>query len=80
MVGTQRQAYAGFWISQQFRHLQNTFTRQNDLTCFRQTRDFCNTGRQTVAVGSNSAQTVSGNFHQHTVQVVTNVLLRHGKA
>ncbi|MNJ36675.1 hypothetical protein D3C77_314720 [compost metagenome] len=81
MVLTQDDADHAIRLGKQTRQLKDTFARHDDLvTVGLADISGHRAHSQTVTVGGHSTQGVGRHFQQHTVEVVTHVLLGHGEA
>ena len=80
MVLAKNDADAAVLLGEQTSQFENTFARHNDLMAFNLLdRRFHRTHSQTVTVGGYRAEDAGLYFQQHAVEVITHVLLGHGK-
>src|SRR3990167_6357179 len=80
MVLAENDADAAVLFGKQTGQFENTFARHDDLMAFNLLdRCFHRTHGQTVTVGGNGAEDAGLYFQQHAVEVITHVLLGHGK-
>src|SRR3546814_16414946 len=80
MVLTQHDADNAVRLGQQACQLQDTFARYDDLVAVRLTDIGLHRAHgQTVTVGGDGADDTGGQFQEHAVEVVTHVMLRHGR-
>src|SRR3989338_261240 len=81
VVLTENDADAAILLSEQTSQFENTFARHDDLMTFNLLdRRFHGAHGQAVTVGGNGAEDSGLYFQQHAVEVITHVLLGHGKA